>query len=215
MKIASVAAALESLYYNGRVKVDKKLDRADFIVLVRMAHGNVLRVLFKEQVAYGEILAYYSQHVDRRIYPVGDADKKGRRYVQLDTGDDSGVLKLPRGLGIWGVAPVTADKCDCEDFVRGLAGIDWLLCGPDFEGMQWFTVLGNRLELHGAPECLKEVEVVGIHSDEEIDIPYDIAFDIINMVMNVSFKTKGYPVDKTDNANPNVEEINRRLNQTS
>lgn len=124
MKIDSIAAAIESIFYSGRPKVDTKLDRADFLMLARMAHGQIMRLLFREQNMMGEAIAYYSQHVDRREYQIGEPDKRGRRFVRLDEDEETTLLKLPKGLGVWAVSPVVEGKCDCDDFRRVYGGAE-------------------------------------------------------------------------------------------
>lgn len=209
MNIQIIADVIESIYYNGRPKSDAKMDVRDFRQLAQMAHGNIMRQLFEQQQkrSRNNSALYFGQHIDRKVYKVGKPDRKGRRYVELENKDN--YLRLPEGAGVFAVMPV--GDCDCDDFRKATAGQEWLLCGPDFDDMQWFALIGDKIELHGAPECLKEVEVVGITSDEEVDIPKDVAFDIVNMVCGLVLKVAGFPIDKTINQNPAATDIEKRL----
>lgn len=209
MNIELLADIIQEFYYSGRVKSDRKLKREDFVQLSRIAHGNVLRNLFKEPAIARQYMQYYGQHTDSQIFTVSEKQENGKRIIEIPK--EKEMLRLPNGVGIFSVRSLSTEKCSAVTFVRKILGTDWLLCGEDFEDVQTFAIKRNVIELDGAPDCMKEAEVTGIFSDENIDIPVDIAFDIFNLVIGQSLKVAGFPVDKHDNQNPNYKEIEARI----
>lgn len=157
--------------------------------------------------------AYFGfQLDDPKVFDVGDADHRGRRIVKIE---DS-VMHLPRNLGVFNVAPYIdkGEPVEGTSKIRIMdSGSENLYIGPDFSDV-WFAVIkSKRIELHHVPSEIKKVEVEGIFDTAEQKIPLDIAFDILNVVMGQSLKVAGFPVDKTNNADPNVIAYKNRLQE--
>jgi hypothetical protein len=64
-------------------------------------------------------------------------------------------------------------------------------------------------------EKYTDVEVLAIVSDDEMDIPIDVAFDVVNATLGTALKAKGYPVDKTNDADPNPKVIMNKLKDST
>jgi hypothetical protein len=208
IRIERVAALIESIYYNGRVKSEKKLDFKDFLEHARYAHGAIMRKLYYEMKNAGEKpVTYFSQVAELRTYDVSEADARGRRRVEIEN-----ALVLPRGLGIISVDSAADEKCDVH-FHQTKAGSDWLYQGAEYEDTPMYSLRSGGVVLRGAPDGLKQVEVLAVLNDTEIDIPLDVAFDIVNSVLGVDLKVAGFPVDKTTDQNPNVVTVKQRLAQ--
>lgn len=156
----------------------------------------------------GEVL-YFAEAIDTKEYKVKVRGKD--KYIELD--DD--IINLPYGFGIFGVYPLDSEGSHpvCQRVQKAQAGADWLYCGSDFDGASFYIKKGKRIFFYNM-SCMNEddkVEVEALYNDDDIDVPKDIAFDIINAVLGVSLKTVGFPIDQTNDKNPNVVEVKRRL----
>lgn len=216
MNIEIIGAAIEAVYYAGRPKVDKKMTRKDFVQLARMANGTIMRSLYFKFTESGEnIYLYFAEQIDTREFEVGKADSRGRRSFDLEKNKD--IFRLPNGVGIFSISATGDEDCACEgNFRPAEVGSEWLYCNnPDYSGVKFHIKKGNKIYLYNAPKCMNKVEVDGIFNDDKIDIPEDIAFDIVNAVLSTVLQTAGFPIDKTDDNNPNVTTIKKALAEPS
>ena len=184
MNAKFIAAICESVYYNGRVKSgSEKLEFEDFEQLVKAAHGSIMRKLYYELRQLGNELLYFSDALDVKEYKVSVSGN--RKYIEL--GDD--VVSMPHGLGILGVSGISSDN-NVTHYVKGKIGDDWLYSGDDFSTVKFYLKKGRRVFLYN-DECLKDgsvIEVEGLYNDDDVQIPKDIAFDIINSVLGLTLK---------------------------
>lgn len=212
MKIEIIAAVCEAVYYNGRVKEgSRKLDRRDFVQLCKAANGTIMRKLYYELRRFEAELLYFGDYVDTKTATVKKSGKEF--YVELD----DNTMNLPHGIGIFAVYPLTKDGDHterCERIQKGQIGADWLYCGEDFDGIPFYIKKGKRIFIYNY-SCLKEgeeVEIDGLFRDDlEMEIPDDIAFDVINAVLGLTLKVAGFPIDKSNDDDPNVIELRKRI----
>jgi hypothetical protein len=188
MNIEIIAAAIEAVFYSGRVKAERKLDRLDFLELAKMAHAGLMRKLYFEnrelEISTG---LYFGDQIETREFELGEPDSKGRRVFDLEEHADT--IRLPNGLGIFSISPASEKDCGCSGkFMPAEAGSEWLYCGKDFAGVLFFIKKGRKIYLYNAPDCLTKVEVDGIFNDENVEIPDDIAFDVVNLVLGTTLQ---------------------------
>jgi hypothetical protein len=219
MTLEYIAAIIESCYYNGRVQNDDhKMGRDDFLQMARAANGTVMRDLwYDERQKGGSPMLYFADSVTTERFQIS---KKGRyRVVQFEEG---GAVKLPNGMGIFRVSPAMAadDDTECEDefdnaqeFTRGQPGMESSFGTAemlDDLDEAFFVPVANKLRLFGFDQA-KFAEVDYIKNDENLDIPEGPAWTIIMQVLGPVLKVVGYPVDVTDDSNPNVVTIKKAL----
>lgn len=209
--LALIAEVIESVYYNGRPKSDKKLAREDFLQLARMNYGTVMRQLYYEAKNRGENPSEsFGQLMEAVEFEVGKKDKMGRRIIEME-GD---VMRLPKGLGIMQVSAAPGEESDVN-FYRIINGSDWMYKGREYDEVPYFASRGDdKIILYNSPDCLKKVEVFALKTDEDAIVPEDAAFDIVNQVLGLSLKVAGFPVDTTNNMNPNLIAVKQKLAQT-
>lgn len=227
MKISWLAAIIESTYYNGRVQSDdKKMDIDDFTQYVRIANGSVMRDTYYDELRKGG--NPYSYFAGAIVTEYFDISRKGRfRVIEFDP--DASVVRLPHGCGIIRVSPLMAspddESEDCPeaaDAVDESFDTDWIKGEPGMEstygssdllddlGEAFFVPIGNTCRLFGNDKA-QVAEVDYIRNDEEMDIPEDACWKIANIVLGPVLKVAGWPVDTTDNSNPNVTTFKSRL----
>jgi hypothetical protein len=212
-----IAAIIESAYNNGRVLAsNKKMDRDDFIQMARAANGEVMRSMWLEENQIANANLYFSGSITTETFKI---EKKGRfRMVQLEEG---GAVKLPYMAGILRVAPVMdveAEDCDYEElsddvYIKGESGMEHTFGSDEMMddiGEQFYIPIGNNLRLFGAVEAT-HAEIDYIKNDDQLDIPEGAAWRIINLVLGPVLKVVGFPVDTTDDTNPNVVTIKKQI----
>lgn len=213
MTIQLLAAVLQELYYNGRPNISKRLDERDFVQLVKMAAGSMMRKLYYEEKREGRHYSFCGAQAEPRVFELTDKDANGRRYITIYDTDEvegtSGVLRLPHDSGILLITAV-GDYPGIE-IARSEAGSDWLYSGKEFEGQAFWTLSGKRVRFRNLPDCVKKVEVDGVWDDAQMNIPTDIAFDMLIMILGPILKLIDVPVDKTNNDDPNVQMIRQKL----
>lgn len=209
MTLAFLAAVLESVYYNGKPKSAKKLEREDFTQMAIVGTGSFMRGVYRDEDGYASIFSYFGNCLSARQFNV-IKDESKRIIVPIDS-----VVKLPHGMGIFSVKPVDNEGIVLEDsnFTRLEAGADWLYTNDDLEdlGDQTFTIKGNTLFLKNLFEDTKKVEIEGLYIDDDFDIPEDVAFQVMNYIFTKLIPTEQFPIDKTDDGNPNLIEYKKRL----
>lgn len=215
MNIKDIAQVIEELYYNGRATVSKKLDMRDFLMLARMANGTIMRKLYYEEKQNGQHNWFFGSQVFEKEFKVSEPNKKGVRFITIKEGDEFsddarlGVIRMPHDSGILLIQDVDGDG---DDIARSEPGSDWLYTGPAFDSKPFWTRRGDRIALHNIDDCVTTVEVIGIFDDKDMDIPYDVAFDIVLQVMSLALKVINVPVDKTNDDDPNTQMIKKQLN---
>lgn len=211
MRLIVLAAALQSVYSNGRVKSAKKLDREDFVQITRAAIGAFMRKVYYEEKGIGSIMDYFGNILALKEFDIKE-DERHRKYSDLA---DVDLLKLPKGIGIFSVTPIDEQGYIKEDqaFTRLSPGMDWLYTEEDLDdtGDQTYQVLSNRIMYKNILEETKKVEAQGIFIDNDLEIPEDIAYSIMNDIFTKIVPLQGFPIDKTDDGNPNLIEYKRRL----
>lgn len=211
MKLQILAAALQSVYSNGRVKSAKKLDRRDFTIITKAAIGAFMRKVYYEEKSIGSILAYFGNALIEKIFDI-EKDERCRQYIDTE---ESSIVKLPNSIGVFSVTALDNDGCLVEDgvFTRLGQGMDWLYSTSDLQdlGEQTYQILSNRILFKNMTEDTKQVAVRGIFLDDDIDVPEDIAYSIMNDIFTKIVPMQGFPIDKTDDGNPNLIEYKRRL----
>lgn len=210
MRIKTIAQAIQELYYNGRPTVSKRLDKRDFLQFAKMAHGSIMRKMYYEERQLRQHNWYFGDQLEEKKFDLSEPNSKRERTITIksDKKEDglNGVLKLPHGLGIFVIKPVCEDG-DCPDIIRSEPGSEWLYTGKAFEGQVFWSQRSSKVVIFNLDTCIKEVEVIGIWNDDDIDIPSDVAFDIVLMVMSLTLKVINVPVDRNNDEDPNTKAI--------
>lgn len=215
LTIRAVAQVIELLYYNGVVKVNQGLTEETFMAYAKQALSRVIRDIWWTLKANGEREEYdfISDMLSSLSFEI--KNKKDNRIIDLS---EVSFIHLPDNGHIFELIPISDTSCDCETIVPAPTGSAKFYKSIDFEGFPFYEVRSKEIRLYHVPECIKEVELTGLiereFMDEELIVPYDIAFDIVNQVLGVVLKLKTYPFDKNDADNPINAELNNQLKQS-
>lgn len=202
MKSSWVAKVVEEVYYSGRIKnTARRLTYKDFQLLVSIAKASLLADLYRTEKQLGQFtsLNNFLSTYDVTI----KTDKYNRRYFSLPVE----VVSLPDNAGVYSFIPLIDGSLQfCEAFIRTEAGSEWMICGDD-SGIGYFIPMKDKVLLYGGSDCLAQGQVTLIPATDDANIPDDIAFTIAKSIWQQVMGTRAFPVDKTADDNPNVDEI--------
>lgn len=223
MTLEYIAAIIESNYYQGRVQDnDTKMDRDDFLQMARAANGTIMRQMWYNENQQGNPNLYFADSIVTERFEI---TRKGRfRIARLD---DGGAVKLPYASGIFRVSPAMTSEIpegeddfeDCGDYgsdavyTRGEPGMEYTFGSAsvlDDLGEAFYVPIGNTLRLFGFEEA-KFIETDYIKNDEGLDVPEDVAWQILVAILPGVQKSALNLVDVTDDTNPNVTTFKKRI----
>lgn len=210
--LRKVSEVLLNLYNNGRVKVTNiTLGEQDMLEHVSFAYANVMRNfwLAMNKKNSGDEYYFYASLLAPKKFTVSKWDGNARRIVSM-TGVP--VIRMPENSHIFEVLPVG----ECGRTEVGLSqvqpGEEKFYLEPEFSDVQFFSLRGDSLHVYNLPECVTDVEVTALYDDPEADVPNDICFDVIGMVMKTVFGVKN--IDRTkidDNSNQLIHQLKQQL----
>lgn len=221
MKLSVTADIITAVYYNGRPKsTADKLDRRDFFQFALASAGSIIRKIFYEEreVNDGDVTAFIASMVDVKALKI-EKGKLGIRYLEEE------IFILPKNMGILNIWPIILCKEDQDPddgeidysnaFARLQTGSEFIFTDEVIEdiGVMGFSSRGSKAILR-CPKDMTYVAVQAMFKQDDYDLPESIAREIINDVLGPTLKVAGFPIDMTQNGNPNVELVNQKIAQS-
>jgi hypothetical protein len=196
-----VAHVILDVYSNGHVKEGaKRLDYEDFLQMVYMAKGELLRLRYKEDRLQGDVYNINSL-LEEHILPVKMMEDGKRVEFPGE------IVDLPGGIGVYSLIP--AGQYSANAFSRPLArlkaGSEWLYADESY--MPSFAPYDKYAKVYNVEDCVKKMRAVLILNSEDSVVPHDLAWGICKEVWRQVFRNITLPVDKTADNNPNVDDI--------
>lgn len=214
MKINTLSDVIFKYYNVGRPSATAQtLSKQDILQYCLMAFGNILRARYYEEKNLGEEgdpYSSFSMDLQTREFPLAEEDPRGYRFADIS---NSNVFVLPRNAHIRNVYAQGEKTCSCsnQEIVQVRPGEESFYTDAEYSDFQFYVVKGQGLMTRNLPICAKTLSIDSIFQDKDMDVSYDIAFDIANAVLGVSLKVKGFPV--VSNSNPYSEgELELRKN---
>ena len=201
---------------NGRPKsTAQTLSQIDIQQYCLMAFSELMRQAHQDARKLGEDDEYYFYSGDllSKEFSLSDVDSRGYRYADMSKYE---VFRLPKNSHIRNVYAVADSKCDCsnEEITQVSPGEESFYTNGEYSGFQYFVVQGKGLLTRNIPSCVKKISVDSIYNVPEMDISYDMAFNIANVVLGVNLKIKGFPIKSNDNTyNPQADELQSRIKE--
>ena len=219
MKLVTLSEVVWKYYSSGRPSATAQtLSKQDILQMCLMTFGNLMRKRFYEEQALGDEgdpYSFFSGDLLTKEFILADEDCRGYRFADMSK---SNVFVLPKNAHIRNVYAVGDKTCSCgnQEIVQVRPGEESFYTDAEYSDFQFYVVRGEGLMTRNLPICAKKVSVDSIYQDKDMDITYDLAFDIANAVLGVSLKVKGFPV--VANSNPYSEgelELRKQLQEQS
>lgn len=213
MKLIVFSQLLESLYNQGRITSDRKLDERDFEQLAVLARGEGIRIQLERAIKmfgmYSVVDSGLLQHyTSLEVLPI---EGVGNKYVDVKQ-----VMPLQNGYGVFNI--IGTPNADCSErlyFSRLQSGTAWQInCDEMDENEVYFEPIGDRVRLTNIPDCAKELEVLVIkEGDLDTEIPTEIGYTILQMCFDIASKSKMFVVDSLDDYSPTDDQKRNLLAQ--
>lgn len=210
MILSTLAEICYKFYSTGRPSAtNRTYSQKDILQYCRMGYGNMLRQLafasqknfeWKEDYFYADILT-------RKEFPLLEADKRGRRRVDMSEYD---LYRLPRNAHI----PNVYDDCG-NLYTQVSVGEENFYLSADFESFLFFVIKGRGIDLYHAPYEVKGAEIEATFDSDDVEVSLDIAFDIANQILGVVLRIPGFTGREIDNSfnPPKSAQLKRAINQ--
>lgn len=212
MKLSVVADLIYEIFYNGKPQGDgSKMDVDDFFQFAITSAGAIIRKMFYEEDRMSqETSTFISSMVDIKQVKV----VKGRMGIK---GIDESIMIMPRNAGIFNVYPLV-DNCGDKEvdysnaFFPILPGTEWYYDQNRIDdlGLKAYTLRGGKPVLY-CEDSIEDVALEGVFRDDDFDVPESVAREIINDILSTVLKVAGFPIDMTDDGDPNVKLINQKI----
>ncbi len=217
MKLGTLSEIIFKFINTGRPSATAKtLSQIDIQQYVLMTFGNLCRQRFYEEAKLGDEgdpYSFFSGDLLTKDFKLADEDPRGYRYADMS---NVTVIPLPKNAHIRNVYANGENNCSGsnQEIVQVKPGEENFYTGAEYQDFQFYVVKGQGLLTRNLPSCTKTVSVDSIYQDKDMDISFDLAFDIANAVLGVSLKVKGFPV--VGNSNPYSEgelELRKQLQE--
>jgi hypothetical protein len=215
MKLKVLSDVIWEFYNEGRQKeTAKTFDKRDILQYVLMGVGSKMRDrYYLGKKLEGETDYYfYTGDLDTKEYDLSEANPMGMRRVEIK--DE--VIKLPHNIDIVNVYPVG----DCDDgdgtmeITQVSPGEENFYLSEEFSDFIFFVEKGRGLNAYHVPPCVRGLQVERLFVNDNMDISFDMAYDIGNEILGVTLKIKAFSVKPTDNPySPKAIELRRKLEE--
>lgn len=194
MKLTSLSEVIWQFYDGGRPSATSQtLEKDDIEQMCLMALGDRLkfRIYDVRKLDSNDRTDSYAGMIGRVVYKLGEANYKGRRTAETT----QEVLRLPRNADLININLVASN---CSKDVSGLltqvqpAEENFYINDNELKRYMFYVQKGSNIDTYNVPDCVDEIEVERIFTNENLDIPLDIAFDVSNAVLGISLKVRGF-----------------------
>jgi len=214
MRLDDLANIIWSAYNNGNPKSTSQLISQQKIVqFCKLGYANVMRELYmRYQNKNNDNENYFfSANLFRKKFPLGEPTASGRRRVEFGK---YYTIPLPENKDIFNVEGI--GSCDTSTIFSTITQVqpaeERFYLTPEFKGLSFFSKRGNGIDAYNFPLCINEVEVEGLWDSDELQVPNDIAFDIVKSVLALLLDTRKLPQNKVDDeSNEMLQQIKTKL----
>lgn len=206
-----ISSLLHEMYDGGRIKsTSLTLSQRDMLQYVKLGYANVMRNMWLS-LNKGETndeYYFFTGVLQPKTFNV----EKGYSFKIVDM-TDTPTIRMPQNNHIFEVRLI-GEGCESmgEPIPQVQPGEAKFYTGADFSTYSFFELVGSKLRIYNAGDCVKEAEVLALYDDPDAEIPDDIGFDVIKAVLKDVFDVKTFDrVKIDDNSNQLIHEIKSRL----
>jgi len=126
------------------------------------------------------------------------------------------VIRLPRNSDVTNVYLV-ADNCT-ETVNGSLTQVqpgeeNFYVNDPDMKSYLFFVQKGKRIDTYNVPPCIKEIEVERAFMEDELDVPLDVAYNILVQILGITLKVRGFVPVEDNSSDGNRNQLRYQLEQ--
>lgn len=215
MTTKQLSEIIYNIYDGGRPSATNvTLGKEDMAQLVFMESAYQLKMRFYQsrKDADDEKTDFIAGMLGTRVYDLTDADYRGKRSATYT----EEVLRLPKNSDVTNVYMVGSD---CKETVNGSitqvqpGEENFYMNDLDLRWYIFFVQKGKKIDTYNVPPCVKKIEVERVYTDNSMDVPLDIAFEVAMGILGFTLKVRGF-VPTEDNAyDANRNQLRYQLEQ--
>jgi hypothetical protein len=216
MKLKQLSEVIWEFYDEGRQKTSAlTFSKKDIQQYVILGVGSKFYVRYYQAKKMDGEKDYYFYSADLTVkqYDLGDPSRRNVRRVDFGSKDE--FIKLPHNEDITNVYPV-GNKCkgDTPQITQVAPGEENFYLGPEFSDFSFFVEKGRGLDFYNVPPCVNKMDVERVWITDNMDISFDMGYDIANEVLGIVLKEKQFAIKTIDNPyNPKPIELRRKLEE--
>lgn len=188
--------------FNGKNKVTNLvITETKLLPTTKLAYANVMRNLW---LKFGNSYYYFTNNLKPIQYNLSEVDCNGKRRV--DFGDTS-YISLPQNMHLFRIEAITGAGCYCSTITFVMPGEDYFYRGAEFASFPYAVAIGDGVDTYHIPNCIKKVTILGVSDDPDVNIPQDIAWDVLRQVLALILDIKKYPQKTIDDYGSALQEL--------
>lgn len=215
MRAEQLGEVIWQLYDGGRPSAtNQTLEKDDMQQLVFLQTASALKMRFYEsrKLDEGEKTDFVGGMLGVRKYKLGEANIKGKRSALYE--DE--VMRLPRNMDVTNIYPV-ATNCmgDIGDTITQVqpGEENFYINDSNLKFFQFFVQKGNSIDTYNVPSCVEEIEVERIYTNDDMDVPLDVAYDVAMTILGVTLKVRGFLPTEDNPSDGNRNQLRYQLEQ--
>lgn len=218
MVIKQLADVVLQYYERGRLKSTAvTYTKEDIEQMCYLAAGNLFRQQYyssKQKDEYGQPdYSFLSPLLSVQRFNLSEADARGMRRADMGAFD---LFRLPKNSHFTNLYTVS-DGCEGDDGFDGTInqvkpGEENFYLRPDYDFYKFYVVKGRGVNTYHFPPCITAIEVETTYSSPDVDISYDVAYEVAVQVLGVTLRVPGFAGKTIDNsfADPLLLSIKRQ-----
>lgn len=218
MVIKQLVEVVYKFANEGRPKATARTVReADIKQMVMTAFGNILRLRYYESKKLNEFgepdYSAISPVLGTIEFKLSDPNTVGMRRADMSKFD---LYRIPYDGHIVNMWPIGGD-CGSEEVSKislVKAGEEKFYLKPKFKFFLFAVIKGRGINFYNLPSCVSKVAIETTYNSDEVDVSFDIAFEIANHILGVVLKLPAFLNKVIDNPySPPQVELRRTLQQ--
>lgn len=199
MYLAQLSEVIFTFYSNGKVEAtDQELQQEDITQFTKMAFGNIMRRLYyaeKKNQKVNESF-FVNTILSSQTFDLSDPNQNGMRSADMSAFD---LYRLPENAHIVNVYPIGCGSEQGMALSQVAAGEEYFYLQPQYKFFKFYKIKGRSLSTYNLPQCVKQIEVESTFDSNEVDVSFDICYDVAQEVLGVSLRLPEWQ-KKVDNS---------------
>jgi len=199
MFLKQLSEVIFTFYSNGKVEsTNQELEQEDITQFTKMAFGNIMRRLYYAEKKNQKINEnfFVNAILSSQTFPLSDANANGMRSADMSAFD---LYRLPENAQIVNVYPIGCGSEQGMALSQVAAGEEYFYLQPQYKFFKFYKIKGRALNTYNLPPCVKSVEVEAAFDSEDVDVSFDICYDVAQEVLGVSLRLPEWQ-KKVDNS---------------
>lgn len=217
MTLDDLSYLVLKFFGNGTVKIsDMTLTQPTIRGYLKNAYVAVAQSIIDRKKRSGELDSSYliSGAIKTDEFDI-EVEESSPTIIDL-TGKE--VSRMDNAMQIIGFSNVKKD-CGCGNVLQQLDNITYVspyeakfYKGAGYEGLLFFVLVGNGIEVYNLPTCLKKIAVQYVKDSGDVDIAGDVCLQMCKVAFPDIFGVKKYDKPKVDdNSNSSVENLKLQI----